>query len=96
MPSVKLKKGREKSFKRKHPWIFSGAIDTTKDISKNGETVEIISGDGKFLGYGSYSSHSQISVRVLSFNPDDIIDKSLSSKKLKMLFSFAKKLLMSI
>ncbi|MCK7526589.1 MAG: hypothetical protein MZV64_57855 [Ignavibacteriales bacterium] len=53
MASVKLKKGRDKSFNRKHPWIFSGAIDSVKDINTNGETVEIISGDGKFLGYGS-------------------------------------------
>lgn len=74
MPSIKLKKGRDKSFNRKHPWIFSGAIDSVKDINTNGETVDIISGDGKFLGYGSYSSHSQISVRVLSFNPDEKID----------------------
>jgi len=93
MPSVKLKKGREKSFKRKHPWIFSGAIDTTKDISKNGETVEIISGDGKFLGYGSYSSHSQISVRVLSFNPDDIIDKKFIQQKVEDAVQFRKKII---
>ena len=48
MPSVKLKKGRDKSFNRKHPWIFSGAIDSVKDVNSNGETVDIISGDGKF------------------------------------------------
>ncbi len=74
MPFVKLKKGRDKSLLRKHPWIFSGAIDKTKDIKQNGETVDIISADGKLLGFGSFSSQSQISVRVLSFNPDDKID----------------------
>ena len=57
MPSVKLKKGRDKSVNRKHPWIFSGAIDSVKNISTNGETVEIISSDGKLLGCGSYYSH---------------------------------------
>ena len=74
MPLVKLKRGRDKSFLRKHPWIFSGAIDSVKDLKQNGETVEIISADGKPLGYGSYSAHSQITVRVLSFNPSDKID----------------------
>ena len=82
MASVKLKKGRDKSFNRKHPWIFSGAIDSVKDINTNGENVEIISGDGKFLGYGSYSSHSQISVRVLSFNPDEKIDLDFFQRRI--------------
>lgn len=82
MPSIKLKKGRDKSFNRKHPWIFSGAIDSMKVVNSNGETVEIISGDGKILGYGSYSSHSQISVRVLSFNLDEKIDLDFFQKRI--------------
>ncbi len=93
MPSVKLKKGRDKSFNRKHPWIFSGAIDSIKDISTNGETVEIISGDGKFLGYGSYSSHSQISVRVLSFNPDEKIDINFFQNKINDSKEFRKQII---
>ena len=83
MPIVKLKKGRDKSFNRKHPWIFSGAVDSVKDVNQNGETVKIISGDGKILGYGSYSSHSQISVRVLSFNPDETIDKDFFKRRIE-------------
>lgn len=83
MPIVKLKKGRDKSFNRKHPWIFSGAIDSVKDVNQNGETVKIISGDGKVLGYGSYSLHSQISVRVLSFNPDETIDKDFFKRRIE-------------
>jgi 23S rRNA (cytosine1962-C5)-methyltransferase len=93
MPSVKLKKGRDKSFNRKHPWIFSGAIDSVKDIKVNGETVEIISGDGKFLGYGSYSSHSQISVRVLSFNPEDKIDKDFILQRIESTEQFRKQII---
>ncbi|HQJ45473.1 MAG TPA: 23S rRNA (cytosine(1962)-C(5))-methyltransferase RlmI, partial [Ignavibacteriaceae bacterium] len=42
MPEVKLKSGRDKSIRRKHPWIFSGAIDSVRDIKSNGETVEVI------------------------------------------------------
>ncbi len=83
MPIVKLKKGRDKSFNRKHPWIFSGAIDSVKDVNQNGETVKIISGDGKVLGYGSYSLHSQISIRVLSFNPDETIDKDFLKRRIE-------------
>ena len=83
MPLVKLKRGREKSFLRKHPWIFSGAIDSVKDLKQNGETVEIISADGKPLGYGSYSAHSQITVRVLSFNPSEKIDIDFIRKRIE-------------
>jgi len=93
MPSVKLKKGRDKSFNRKHPWIFSGAIDSIKDINTNGETVEIFSGDGKFLGYGSYSLHSQISVRVLSFNPEDQIDKDFIQNRIETAAQFRKQII---
>jgi len=93
MPSVKLKKGRDKSFNRKHPWIFSGAIDSVKDVNSNGETVDIISGDGKFLGYGSYSSHSQISVRVLSFNPDEKINLDFFQKRIKVAVEFRKQVI---
>lgn len=93
MPSVKLKKGRDKSFNRKHPWIFSGAIDSVKDVNSNGETVDVISGDGKFLGYGSYSSHSQISVRVLSFNPEEKINLDFFQKRIKNAAEFRKQII---
>jgi 23S rRNA (cytosine1962-C5)-methyltransferase len=93
MPSVKLKKGRNKSFNRKHPWIFSGAIDSVKDINQNGETVDIISGDGKLLGYGSYSSQSQISVRVLSFNTEDKIDSDFFKQRVESAVQFREQII---
>jgi 23S rRNA (cytosine1962-C5)-methyltransferase len=93
MSSVKLKKGRDKSFNRRHPWIFSGAIDSVKDVNVNGETVDIISGDGKLLGYGSYSSNSQISVRVLSFNPEEKIDRDFIQHRIEMSAQFRKQII---
>lgn len=95
MPAVKLKKGRDKSFNRKHPWIFSGAIDSVKDVNTNGETVEIISGDGKFLGYGSFSPHSQISIRVLSFNPEDKIDREFIQHRIETASQFRNQIINS-
>jgi 23S rRNA (cytosine1962-C5)-methyltransferase len=93
MSSVKIKKGRDKSFNRRHPWIFSGAIDSVKDVNVNGETVDIISGDGKFLGYGSYSSNSQISVRVLSFSPEDKIGRDFIQHRIEMAAQFRKQII---
>lgn len=83
MPVVKLKSGRDKSIRRKHPWIFSGAIDSVKDIRFNGETVDVISADGKHLGYGSFSNQSQISVRMLSFDPDEKPNENFIVKNIK-------------
>ncbi len=74
MPSVKLKSSREKIIHNKHPWIFSGAIETVSGNPASGETVEILRTNGEIVGRGSFSPNSQIRVRVLSFNPDENID----------------------
>ncbi|MBF0118194.1 MAG: class I SAM-dependent methyltransferase [Desulfobacterales bacterium] len=82
MGSVILKSGREKSVISHHPWIFSGAIDDIRQIASNGEIVEVFSSDGKWLAYGSYSKHSQISVRLLSYDREDKISSDFFYNKL--------------
>ncbi|MBN1339026.1 MAG: class I SAM-dependent methyltransferase [Bacteroidales bacterium] len=64
MGKVRLKRGKEISILRGHPWIFSGAVDKTEGVVTNGETVEVISHSGQILGYGAVSLHSQIRVRM--------------------------------
>ena len=83
MTTIKLKKNRQRSLERKHPWVFSGAIDSIKDLSKNGETVKVISFDGKFLGWGAYSLKSQISIRIWSFVEDEKIDADFFERQIK-------------
>ncbi|OGU57550.1 MAG: 23S rRNA methyltransferase [Ignavibacteria bacterium RBG_13_36_8] len=80
--SIVLKIKREKSIIRKHPWIFSGAVSKAEGITKNGETVDIISHEGKLLGYGAFSEKSQIQVRVWSFNPEDKINSEFFYTKI--------------
>ena len=67
-----LKKGREKALKRRHPWIFSGAVE--KASGKPGETLEVRDGAGKVLGLAAYSPNSQIRARVWTFNPAEEVD----------------------
>lgn len=67
MKKIRLKKGRERSVLEGHPWIFSGAVESGD--AGAGETVEVVSGDGKTLGYGWFSPLSQIRVRMVSFGP---------------------------
>ena len=83
MTTIKLKKNRHRSLERKHPWVFSGAIDSIKELPKNGETVKVVSVDGKFLCWGAYSSKSQISIRVWSFIEDEKIDSDFFERQIK-------------
>ena len=68
MNRVILKPKRDRSVRKHHPWIFSGAIAFGE--AGVGETVEVVSAEGEMLGYGSFSPASQIRVRMLSFDRD--------------------------
>jgi 23S rRNA (cytosine1962-C5)-methyltransferase len=59
-----LKPGRDKSLKRRHPWVFSGAVGKVQGNPEPGETVELRSASGEFLAIAAYSPHSQIVARV--------------------------------
>jgi 23S rRNA (cytosine1962-C5)-methyltransferase len=72
--SLTLKKGREKSLLRRHPWIFSGAIEQVMGKPAAGETVEVKSASGKPLALAAWSPKSQIRVRAWTFNPGEEVD----------------------
>lgn len=72
--NVYLKRGKEESLKRFHPWIFSGAIHHADEGIEEGEIVRVITADGAFIAVGHYQIGS-IAVRVLSFH-DECIDIS--------------------
>jgi len=59
-----LKPGREKSLKRRHPWVFSGAVGRVQGKPESGGTVEVRSAAGEFLAVAAYSPESQIVARV--------------------------------
>lgn len=78
---VYLKKGKEQSLDRFHPWVFSGAIAHLDDGIEEGETVDVFSANGRFIAVGHYQIGS-IAVRVLSFDDCDInLDYWFSSLK---------------
>lgn len=70
---IHLKKGKEESLKRFHPWIFSGAISYMDDDIEEGELVSVITYSGDFIAIGHYQIGS-IAVRILSFKDTDIDD----------------------
>jgi len=69
--TVFLKKGKEEPVRRKHPWIFSGAIHHLEKEIKDGELVRVADNKGNFLGAGHFH-HGSIAVRLLSF--EDFLD----------------------
>lgn len=82
MPTVTLKPGKERSLLRRHPWIFSGALAKGLAGVKPGETVELVSSRGEFLAWGAASPHSQIAVRVWSFDQAEEIDREFFHRRL--------------
>lgn len=79
--TIQLKKGKEESLKRFHPWIFSGAILRMDDGIEEGELVKVVTFDREFIAVGHYQIGS-IAVRILSFK-DITIDQEFWKSRLK-------------
>lgn len=74
MPALILKPGREKALLRRHPWIFSGAVQRVDGEAASGATVDVLSSQGEFLAHAAFSPESQIRARVWTFDPDERVD----------------------
>jgi len=83
MPVIYLKPGREKSVLRRHPWIFSGAVGRVDGSPGDGETVKMVNSQGQFLGWGAFSSKSQISVRIWSWDEEENIAGDFFRRRLQ-------------
>ena len=66
-----LKKGKDESLKRFHPWVFSGALQQIPSDLEEGSIVRVLDSDGKFIAVGHWQIGS-IAVRVLSFDDEEI------------------------
>lgn len=71
--NVYLKKGKEDSMKRFHPWVFSGALHHLDEDIREGETVNVVSAGGEYIGRGHFQIGS-IAVRILTFGDEEIDD----------------------
>ena len=67
MKQVYLKRGKEESLIRFHPWVFSGALHHLDEGIEEGDVVRVVNEQGHFIAVGHYQQGS-IAVRVLSFN----------------------------
>lgn len=89
-PEIILRKGKEQSLERFHPWVFSGAVAHIPDNIEEGDTVKVLSYDGKTIGTGHYQIGS-IMVRMLAWG-DTVIDASLYRERLKAAYELRRAL----
>lgn len=90
MKEIILKKGKEESLGRRHPWVFSGAIARTPSDITEGEWVEVRSHDGRLLGRGHYQIGS-ITVRMLTLG-DEEYSESIYAERLLNAFNLRRSL----
>jgi 23S rRNA (cytosine1962-C5)-methyltransferase len=82
MKSLHLKPGREKSLKRRHPWIFTGAVERVDGSPGTGESV-LVKAAGQPVAVAAWSPKSQICARVWTFDCSVFVDKEFFQKKIK-------------
>jgi 23S rRNA (cytosine1962-C5)-methyltransferase len=78
-----LKPGREKSLKRRHPWVFSGGVARIEGDAQCGHTVAVHSAQGEFLAWAAYNPRSQIAGRVWSWEQGEAVDGSFFERRLR-------------
>ena len=83
MPTLILKPAREKSLLRRHPWVFSGAVDRVDGNPASGETIDVLDSKGHFIARAAYSPSSQIRARVWSFDPSEQIDAAFFRRRIQ-------------
>ena len=81
-PAIILKAGREKSLLRRHPWIFSGAIERVDGAPVSGDTLPVRNDSGNFLAWAAYSPDSQITARVWSWREEESIDADFFRRRI--------------
>ena len=85
---IYLRRGKEESLLRRHPWIFSGAIERVEskdDQIAEGEIVEVYTKAGDFIARGHFQIGS-IAVRVLTFEKDETIDQEWWNKRIAIAY----------
>ncbi|PMS20116.1 23S rRNA (cytosine(1962)-C(5))-methyltransferase RlmI [Trinickia dabaoshanensis] len=87
MNTVTLKPSKEKSLLRRHPWVYANAIEHVEGKPASGATVLVRAHDGRFLARAAYSPHSQIRLRVWSFDETEPVDHAFFKRRVQRAFA---------
>jgi 23S rRNA (cytosine1962-C5)-methyltransferase len=80
---VVLKRGRDKPVRNRHPWIFSGAIHRIEGEVQDGDLVRVVDGRGQYLATGYLNRRSQIVVRLLTWDADELVETDFWRRRLE-------------
>lgn len=81
---IQLRRGKEDSLDRFHPWVFSGALASVPDGLEEGDLVRVITHEGRLIGVGHYQIGS-IAVRILTF-ADEPVDSDFYRRRISDAF----------
>ncbi len=82
-PACYLKKGRAKPVLRRHPWIFSGAIERVEGDPVDGDIVDVHDAGHNWLARGYINRRSQIRVRLLTWEKEQAVDQAFWARRLE-------------
>ena len=77
-----MKKGKERSLLRRHPWVYDTAVQRLLGKATSGDTVRVLSYDGRFLAWAAYSKDSALRARCWTFNEEEKIDSDWIESKI--------------
>ncbi|MGB9839011.1 class I SAM-dependent rRNA methyltransferase [Thermovenabulum sp.] len=92
MAKVILKGKKNERIEKGHPWVYSTEILSIKGNYKPGDIVEVYLENGKFLGKGYINPKSQITVRFLTKNKDEEIDREFFKNRIIKALNYRKQL----
>jgi 23S rRNA (cytosine1962-C5)-methyltransferase len=92
MASVLLKRNISPRVMMGHPWIFNNEVEKIKGNVKGGDIAEVFTWDKKFIGKGYINEQSQIVVRLLTRNPDEIIDEQFFFHRILACWEYRKRI----
>ncbi|MDR3393915.1 MAG: class I SAM-dependent methyltransferase [Parasulfuritortus sp.] len=81
MPQIILHPDKERSVFRRHPWLFAGSVAHLKGRANSGDTVEVLTDDGRPMGKAAWSPKSQIRARMWTFDPDETVDDAFFKRR---------------
>jgi 23S rRNA (cytosine1962-C5)-methyltransferase len=81
--AVVLKPGKEKSLRRRHPWVYATAVSHVTGNPAGGATVAVRGADGAWLAWAAYSPASSIRARAWSFAEGDVVDAAFLRERVR-------------
>lgn len=75
-----------------HPWVFANEIDSVDPSAQDGDVLTLVNHEGRFVGKGYYNSRSQIRIRLLTRQPDEVIDAAYFHRRIEQCWAYRKKL----